>query len=71
MSSKHAIYGYLSCLRQELKKTKRKITLSIGCPYAINTTLFEGFKTKYDRLLPVLDESYVGERLVREFINKK
>lgn len=33
--------------------------------------MFQGFKTKYDKILPVLDQTYVGERLIREFINKK
>ena len=47
VSSKHAIYGYCNSLRQELKKSKKNITVSIGCPYAINTTMFAGFKTKY------------------------
>lgn len=47
MSSKHAIYGYMNTLRMELKKAKKNITVSIGCPYAINTTMFQGFKTKY------------------------
>lgn len=33
--------------------------------------MFEGFKTKLDKFLPVLEEKYVAERLIREFINKK
>lgn len=65
VSSKHAIYGYLNTLRIELKQMKRNITVSIGCPYAINTTMFQGFKTTYEKILPILDENYVADRLVR------
>jgi short-subunit dehydrogenase len=50
---------------------KRNITVSIGCPYAINTTMFKGFKTSYEKFLPTLDEGYVADRLVREFVAKK
>lgn len=43
----------------------------MGCPYAINTTMFEGFKTTLDSIIWPLDEKYVGQRLVKEFIQKK
>lgn len=33
--------------------------------------MFQGFKTAYEKILPILDEAYVAERLVREFVNKK
>lgn len=39
-ASKHAIFGYLNVMRQELKKSGKNVTVSIGCPYAINTRLF-------------------------------
>lgn len=61
----------MNTLRMELKKTKKNISVSIGCPYAINTTMFQGFKTKYEKLLPTLDENYVAKRLVKEFVGKK
>jgi hypothetical protein len=40
------------------------VTISIGCPYAINTGFFDGFKTKLNLILPMLDEKVVAERLV-------
>jgi 3-oxoacyl-[acyl-carrier protein] reductase len=70
-ASKHAIVSYLSSLRQEYKKYNKKITLSIGCPYAINTTMIEGFKTHMDFIFRILDQKYVGKRLVHEYIEKK
>ena len=71
MASKHAIYGFLNCMRQDLISDKNPTTISIGCPYAINTTMFEGIKTKIDFVMPVLDEKYVATKLVKEFVNKK
>ena len=64
-SSKHAIVSYMSSLRQQYKKDKKNITVSIGCPYAINTNMLKGFKTKLDFLFPILDQKYVGKRLVK------
>lgn len=64
-ASKRAIYHYICSLRQEFKKDKKPITVSIACPYAINTTMFTGFTTLMDILVPVLDEKYVGKRLVK------
>jgi all-trans-retinol dehydrogenase (NAD+) len=58
-------------MRQELKAANRPITISLGCPYAINTGLFEGFKTKLNLVFPMLEENYVSDRLVREFMRKK
>lgn len=43
----------------------------MGCPYAINTTMFKGFKTKLDQVIRLLDEEYVGKRLTKEFVEKK
>ena len=54
-SSKHAIFAYLSSLRQEYKKTNKNITVSMGCPYFINTTMFEGFKTRVGFIFRSLD----------------
>ena len=67
-ASKHAIYGYMNSLRYELKQHKKSLTISIACPYAINTGLFRGFKSY---AFSVLDENYVGKRIVSEFIKKK
>ena len=71
LASKQAIFGYVHCLRQDLIAAKNPTTISIGCPYVINTTMFQGAKTKLDWFLPILDEKYVARRLVREFISKK
>jgi all-trans-retinol dehydrogenase (NAD+) len=54
-ASKGAIWHYLSSLRQEYKKYKKNISISIACPYAINTGMFHGIKMAFEFLIPVLD----------------
>ena len=71
MASKHALLSYLSSLRQEYIKYKKDITVSIGCPYVINTTMAQGYKTKMDFLLPALDQKYVAQTLISEFVARK
>jgi all-trans-retinol dehydrogenase (NAD+) len=70
-ASKGAIYHYVSSLRQEYKKDGRNITVSLACPYAINTGMFHGFSMAIEYVVPVLDEAYVGRRMVREFVGRK
>jgi hypothetical protein len=33
--------------------------------------MFHGFKTKLDFVCKILDENYVGKRLVKEFVERK
>lgn len=54
-ASKGAIYHYISSLRQEYKKDKKNITVSLACPYAINTGMFHGFKMVIEPIVPILD----------------
>ena len=64
-ASKAAIYHYLSSLRQQYKNEKKNITVSIACPFAINTGMFTGFKIMIEIFVPMLDEKYVAKRLVK------
>ena len=70
-STKHAIFAYVNSLRLDLKHHKKPITVSIGCPYAINTTMMNGFSSKMDFFLPVMTPEYVSARLIRDFVAKK
>lgn len=70
-ASKSAVYHYVCSLRQEYKKFNKNITVSIACPFAINTGMFHGFKMLIEYIVPILDEAYVGKRLVKEFVARK
>lgn len=60
VGSKHAIYGFHECLRNELRFNKQNIYTTIICPFVVNTGMFKGFKTTMEFLFPVLDERYVA-----------
>ena len=63
-ASKFAAFGFQESVRIELKQEGSKIKSTTFCPYFINTGMFEGVKSKYPILLPILDEDYTAQRLV-------
>lgn len=54
-ASKFAAFGIDESLRMELHKSKSKIKTTVVCPYYINTGMFQGVKTRFPMLLPILD----------------
>jgi all-trans-retinol dehydrogenase (NAD+) len=55
----------------ELKKRAPAIRTTVICPYYIRTGLFEGAKSRFPRLLPILDEEDVSERVLRAIERNK
>ena len=64
-ASKFAAVGFDDALRSELGRTAPGVKTTIVCPYYINTGMFDGVRTRFPLLLPILDESRVAERIVR------
>jgi all-trans-retinol dehydrogenase (NAD+) len=63
-SSKWAAVGFDESLRAELRKSARGVKTTVVCPYYIDTGMFRGVKSRFPRLLPILSESAVAERVV-------
>lgn len=63
-ASKFAAVGFDEALRGEFKKEKLKLKTTVVCPFYINTGMFDGVKTRFPRLLPILDENRVARRVV-------
>eukprot|EP00672_Neobodo_designis_P028698 CAMPEP_0174828872 /NCGR_PEP_ID=MMETSP1114-20130205/1582_1 /TAXON_ID=312471 /ORGANISM="Neobodo designis, Strain CCAP 1951/1" /LENGTH=292 /DNA_ID=CAMNT_0016062599 /DNA_START=27 /DNA_END=905 /DNA_ORIENTATION=+ len=63
-ASKFGAVGTGEALYMELKKRNSAVRTTTVCPYYINTGMFEGAKTKFEFLLPILDEKYVADRIV-------
>jgi len=63
-SSKFAAFGFDESLRLELKQQDSKVTTTIVCPFYIDTGMFDGVKTRFSWLLPVLKPEYVVRRIV-------
>jgi len=64
-ASKWAAVGFDESLRAELRKLAPAIRTTVVCPYYFRTGLFEGAKSRFPALLPLLDEETVSERILR------
>jgi all-trans-retinol dehydrogenase (NAD+) len=64
-ASKWAAVGFDESLRAELRTLAPRIRTTVVCPYYIRTGLFEGAKSRFPFLLPILDEDKVARRIVR------
>jgi all-trans-retinol dehydrogenase (NAD+) len=63
-ASKHAAVGFDESLRYELRRLGTGVHTTIVCPFYIDTGMFSGVKSRYPRLLPVLKESDVADRVI-------
>lgn len=64
-ASKHAAVGFDESLRYELRAIAPSVKTTVVCPFYVNTGMFEGVKTRFPRLLPILDEEDVARRVIR------
>lgn len=63
-ASKFAAFGFTESLRAELAAERSRVGTLVVCPYYINTGMFAGVRTRYPRLLPILDEHDVAARIL-------
>lgn len=64
-ASKWAAMGFDESLRAELRKSAPALRTTVVCPYYIDTGMFRGVKSRFPRLLPILHEDDVADRIVR------
>lgn len=62
--SKHAAVGFTEALRAELRGRRSAVKTLVVCPFFITTGMFAGVRTRFPRLLPLLDETEVAERVL-------
>lgn len=64
-ASKSAAIGFTRSLRVELKQTGHTgVKTTIVEPFFVNTGMFEGVKTRFPSILPILDQDYVTDRVI-------
>ncbi len=63
-SSKHAAVGFDEALRLELRRERKDVKTTVVCPFYISTGMFEGVRTRFPLLLPILEPEYVADRIV-------
>lgn len=65
-ASKWGAVGFDESLRMELRKLgKTGVQTLCVCPYYINTGMFDGVKSRFPLLLPILEPDYVCSMIVR------
>lgn len=63
-ASKFAAVGFAESLRVELAKEHTGVDSLVVCPYYISTGMFDGVKTRFPRLLPILRPEYAATRIL-------
>ena len=63
-ASKFAAVGFDESMRLELKQFAPQVKTTVICPSYINTGMFDGVKTRFPWLLPILDEKYAVARMI-------
>jgi all-trans-retinol dehydrogenase (NAD+) len=62
-ASKFAAVGFDESLRQELKQSAPGVHTTVVCPYYIDTGMFEGVKTRFPAILPILRPEKVALKI--------
>jgi all-trans-retinol dehydrogenase (NAD+) len=70
-ASKFAVFGLNESIRMELRLVKSAVKTTVVCPFFINTGMFEGVKTRFPLLLPILESGYVARRIVSAVLKNR
>lgn len=62
-ASKHAAVGFDESLRVELHQIAPHVSTTVVCPYYIDTGMFEGVRTRFSFLLPILQPEAVATKI--------
>ncbi len=63
-ASKWAAVGFAESLRAELRIAGSSVRTLVACPYYIDTGMFEGVRSRFPRLLPILRPEDVARRVI-------
>jgi all-trans-retinol dehydrogenase (NAD+) len=64
-ASKHAAVGFMESLRAELRRDGSAVSTTTVCPFYIDTGMFQGARSRWPWLLPILHEPDVAARILR------
>ncbi len=64
-ASKWAATGFTESLRAELRASGTGVRTLTVTPYYIDTGMFDGVRTRFSALLPILDERVVATKIIR------
>lgn len=64
-ASKFAAVGFDEALRTELARIAPGVKTTLVCPFYIDTGMFDGVKTRFSFLLPILKEEDVAKEILK------
>ncbi|MGI9579212.1 MAG: SDR family oxidoreductase [Microthrixaceae bacterium] len=64
-ASKHAAVGFDESLRVEMAQRAPGIRTTVVCPYYVNTGMFDGVRSRFEFLLPIVSEDHLIDKIVR------
>jgi len=70
-AGKFAAFGFDESLRMEFKRMKSAVRTTVVCPFFIDTGMFDGVKTRYPLLLPILKSEYATKKIVSAVLKNK
>ena len=70
-ASKFGAFGFDESLRMELKQLKSNVRTTCLCPFYINTGMFDGVKSKFSWLLPIMSEQWASSRIVNAILQNE
>ncbi len=70
-ASKFAAFGFHEALRMEIKRRGSKVKSTVVCPFFIDTGMFDGVKTRFPLLLPILKAEKAAKRIVKATLKGK
>lgn len=70
-SGKFAAFGFNESLRMEFRRMKSAVKTTVVCPFFIDTGMFDGVKTRFPLLLPILKSKYATKKIVSAVLKNK
>jgi len=70
-AGKFAAFGFNESLRMELRRLKSAIKTTVVCPFFIDTGMFDGVKTRFSLVLPILKSKYAAKKIVSAVLKNK
>uniref|UniRef100_A0A915J042 Uncharacterized protein n=1 Tax=Romanomermis culicivorax TaxID=13658 RepID=A0A915J042_ROMCU len=71
-ASKYAAVGFHEAIDLEISaKGLDNVSLTLVCPYYIDTGMFQGVTTKFPSILPIMDPEYASDKIVDAILMKQ
>ena len=64
-ATKWAAFGFDESLRLEFKRYDLPVKTTVVCPFFVNTGMFDGVKTRFNLLLPILEPELVADKMIK------